>query len=448
MKPETGMHVTAVIPTERVMADFEIYLEKLRLFSSLLRAEGIQIGPNETADACRILLMLGFEDRDIVKTALRTVFAKSRRDQLCFDRVFDSFFLSEEMLRAIDQKRLESNMARTEAIEQANRELAGTNLESLFYSEAQKEAYSQLSEEEKQRLRRVRDRFLGDEIRNPDLYANMIHSIFARSIMEQQMLMEDAALGRASVDPEMGMIYRDISEFEDSDIPKAVLYIQQLAARINGELTRKRKRSGKTGMIDFRRTIRKGLETGGMLFRISYRRKRQRRRQFVILCDVSGSMIRFSEFVLRFIQLLTEAVSNTRVFLFSEEMMEADAFQLQNMDRFREYVRESGVYGRGTHLGRALEKINDQKPPVLSSGSTLLIISDAKTVEQDHAVREVLRARAKAGRVFWLNPIPQRKWKYLKSSQTMEEICTMISCSTLSELGSACRRLAAGASGQ
>ena len=51
-------------------------------------------------------------------------------------------------------------------------------------------------------------------------------------------------------------------------------------------------------------------------------------------------------------------------------------------------------------------------------------------------------ARGKAGKVFWLNPIPERKWKYLNSSQTMAELCTMISCSTLEELGAACRRLA------
>ena len=284
---------------------------------------------------------------------------------------------------------------------------------------------------------------MGPDSRNPELYANMIHSVFARSLMEQQMLLEDAAAaGQMALDPEVGLLFRDISRFEDSEIPKAVYYIQDIAKRINGELTQKRKRSGHTGALDFRRTIRKGLETGGSFYRLAYRRRRTRKKQLVVLCDVSGSMIQFSEFVLRFIQSLNQASGSSRVFLFSEELREADAFHLQNMDLFRDYVRESGVYGKGTDLGGALNKLNEEKPPVFSPATMLLIVSDAKTINVPLAVHELLRARSRAGKVFWLNPIPERKWKFLNSTQTMAELCTMISCSTLEELGAACRRLA------
>ena len=423
------------------MVDTQVYLEKLALFGRILRQEGLEISPNETADACRILLELGFEDRQVVKTALRTVYAKSRDEQLRFDRIFDSFFLSEDAIRAIDKKHTEQEQEHAKALEQARQELQGEN-DSLFYSKEQQEAYATLSDEEKQRLQNMRERFLGEDSRNPELYANMIHSVFARSIMEQQMYLEDAATGQIALDPELGLMFRDISQFEDSEIPKAVMYIQDIARRINGELTQRRKHSGRTSALDFRRTIRKGLETGGTFYRLAYRRKRLRKKQLVVLCDVSGSMIQFSEFVLRFIQSLNQASGSSRVFLFSEETKEADAFHLQNMDLFRDYVRESGVYGRGTDLGSALNKLNEEKPPVLSPAAMLLIISDAKTVNLPLAVHELLRARGKAGKVFWLNPIPERRWKYLNSIQTMAELCTMISCSTLEELGAACRRLA------
>ena len=423
------------------MVDYEVYLEKLALFGRILRQEGLEVSPNETADACRILLELGFEDRQVVKTALRTVYAKSRDEQLRFDRIFDSFFLSENAIRAIDKKHTEQEQEHAKALEQARQELQGEN-DSLFYSKEQQEAYATLTDEEKQRLQNMRERFLGEDSRNPELYANMIHSVFARSIMEQQMYLEDAATGQIALDPELGLMFRDISQFEDSEIPKAVMYIQDIARRINGELTQRRKHSGRTSALDFRRTIRKGLETGGTFYRLAYRRKRLRKKQLVVLCDVSGSMIQFSEFVLRFIQSLNQASGSSRVFLFSEEMREADAFHLQNMDLFRDYVRESGVYGRGTDLGSALQKLNDEKPPVLSPASMLLIISDAKTVNMPLAIHELLRARSKAGKLFWLNPIPERRWKYLNSTQTMSELCTMISCSTLEELGAACRRLA------
>ncbi len=430
---------TAAITT--AMLDTSVYLDKLALFGRILRQEGLFVSLNETEDACRILLEMGFEEREQVKAALRTVYAKSRDQQLRFDRVFDSFFLSEDAIRAIDRKHRAEELERAKARQQAADELQGES-PVYAYDDAQREAFAMLSEEEKERLRSLRDKYLGENSRNPKLYAGMIHSIISRSIMEQQMLMEDAAVGRAAIDPEMGLLFRDITLFEDREIPKAVMYIQDIARRINGELTRRRKQSGRSAALDFRATIRRGLETGGSFYRLAYRKKRAKRRQLVVLCDVSGSMIQFSEFVLRFIQSLNQASGASRVFLFSEELYEADAFHLQNMDLFRDYVRRSGVYGRGTDLGGALERINDMRPPALSPATMLLIISDTKTVNQAHAAKELLRARSRAGKVFWLNPIPERKWKYIGSVQTMAELCTMISCSTLQELGAACRRLA------
>ena len=243
-------------------------------------------------------------------------------------------------------------------------------------------------------------------------------------------------------DPEVGILYRDLGQFRDSEIPKAISIIQSIAKQINGELSSKRKANTHGGKLDFRRTIRKGLETGGSFYRLQYRKKRQHRKQLVLLCDVSGSMVQFSEFALRFIQSLNQVSEHSRTFLFSERLVEADAFELHNMDSFRSFVRESGIYGRGTDLGTALEEICAAKPSVLSSGTTLIILSDTKTIDQTRAVQAVVEARRRAGRVIWLNPIPEGKWQYLRSVQTMAALVPMVSCSTLRELAAACRKLA------
>ena len=424
------------------MIDTEVYLEKLTLFGSILRKEGLLAGTAETEDAVRILLDVGVEDREVVKTALRTVYVGSRDEQIRFDRVFDSFFLPEDTIRAIDKKHSREEQKKREALEQANKELAQSNNSGLLYSDAQKEAYSMLPEEEKRRLQELLDRFIGDKSRNPELYTSFIHSVFAKSIMEQQLLMEDAALGVQAVDPEAGLLFRDISEFQDTEIPKAVMYIQNLAAQINGELTQRRKMAGHANALDFRRTIRRGLETGGSLYRLAYRQKKSRRKQLVILCDVSASMIRFSEFALRFIQALNQASDSSRVILFSEDSREANPFHLQNMDLFRDYVRESGMYGRGTNLGAALKKLNDERPSAFSVSTILIILSDAKTLDLALACTELGKARARAGKVICLNPIPETKWKYSSSILTAAQYCTMLPCSTLDEMGRACRRLA------
>jgi len=79
---------------------------------------------------------------------------------------------------------------------------------------------------------------------------------------------------------------------------------------------------------------------------------------------------------------------------------------------------------------------------VLGSGTTLLILSDTKTIDQPRAVAALQEAKRMAGRVIFLNPIPENKWQYVRSIQTMAAICPMVPCSTLRELAAACRRLA------
>ena len=68
----------AVIMEDITMDDHHVYLEKLSAFSRMLRIQGLTVSPQETADACRILIEIGFEDREAVHQALRTIYAKSR----------------------------------------------------------------------------------------------------------------------------------------------------------------------------------------------------------------------------------------------------------------------------------------------------------------------------------------------------------------------------------
>ncbi|MBE6950705.1 MAG: VWA domain-containing protein [Ruminococcaceae bacterium] len=420
------------------MVDPGVYAEKLSYFSRMLRREGLTVGPQETADACQILIHLGLEDREQVKTALRTVFAKSREEQLTFDRVFDGFFISEAAMREQAKRQMEREQQMAQARQEAAEDLQGTS-----FSEEQKELYAAMSAAQRQKLRDIKEKFDRDLGRNnPGLYGNFIHSVFARAMLEQQMLLENAGQDVAGADPELGLLYRDISRFRDVEIPKAIHIIQDISRKINGELTAKRKNRGHSGKLDFRRTIRKGLETGGSLYRLKYKRKRQRKKHLVLLCDVSGSMMQFSEFALRFIQSLNQASDCSRVFLFSEEVHEADAFSLQNMDLFRNYVREQNIYGRGTNLGTALEKLCTTRPAALGAATTLLILSDTKTIDQPRAIRALQEAKRLSGKVIWLNPIPESKWPYIRSVQVFSSLCTMVSCSTLHDLAAACKRLA------
>ncbi len=422
------------------MAEPSVYLEKLSLFARMLRMEGLTVGLQETADASQILIDLGFEDRNTVKTALRTVFAKSQQELSAFDRVFDGFFISEEAMRQQAMEQMQREAELEEGRRQAQEDLKFHG-EPMDLREDLREVYAAMPEEERLKLRNILEKYKGNIDRHPELYGNFIHSVFTRALLEQQMKMEDAGIGVEEADPDLGLLYRDISQFRDTEIPRAIAVIQSVAKQINGELSAKRQRNGHSGKLDFRKTIRKGLETGGSFYRLRYKRRHNRRKHLVLLCDVSGSMMQFSEFALRFIQSLNQVSDSSRVFLFSEELFEASAFSLQNMDLFRNYVKESGLYGRGTDLGTALAGLMTKNPAVLGPSTTLLILSDTKTIDMPRAAQMLAEAKRQAGRVIWMNPIPESKWQYLRSVQTMAALCQMVPCSTLSALAAACRRL-------
>ena len=417
------------------MDNHGVYLEKLSYFSRLLRLEGLPVSPKETGDAGQILITLGMADREQVKTALRTVYAKSREEQLIFDRVFDGFFISEEAMK----QQAQEQMQRESEMEQARQDAKNQELD---LDSGQMDAFASMPEEERQRLLDFAEKYRGNAQRNPKLYSSFIHSVFAKALLEQQLRMEDAGVGCEAADPELGLLYRDISQFSDTEIPRAISIIQTISRQVSGELTAKRNRKANSGKLDFRRTIRKGLETGGSLYRLKYKKRPSRRKHLVLLCDVSGSMMQFSEFALRFIQSLNQVSESSRVFLFSEEIFEADPFSLQNMDLFRNYVRQCGIYGKGTDLGSALQQLTALRPPALNASTTLLILSDTKTIDQGKAIAALLESKRMAGRVLWLNPIPQGHWQYIRSIQAFSSLCTMVSCNTLQALANACKRIA------
>ena len=417
-----------------------VYVEKLTAFSALLRREGLAVGLQETADACQILEELDLTDRATVRGALCAVYAKSRPEQEVFCRAFDSFFVSAERRQAeLERRAAEAEeLSRRQAEAERDLQVRG---EPMDLRDDLRETYIRMPEEKREYLRQLMEKTRDNMERSPQLYSSFIRSVFMRFLLEQQMVMEDAAVGCEAADPDLALLWKDISGFKDADIPRAAALIARITQQLNAELSRRRQRSGHGGGLDFKKTIRRGLETGGSFFRLSFRRRRRRRRTLVLLCDVSGSMLQFSEFALRFIKSMAEVSEASRTFLFSESLHEVDAFALQNMDAFRDYVRSSGLYGKGTDLGTALEQLCARRPPVLGPSATLLILSDTKTIDLPRALTALAEAKRQAGKVLWLNPIPERKWAYVRSIQTVSALCQMAPCSTLEELARSCGRL-------
>ena len=414
--------------------------DRMTRFVNDLRAQGMAVGLRETEDMLKALALVGFDDRDAVRVAMRTILAGTLREQETFDRLFGLYFVSREQF----EKNREAMARAQRELEQRRRELEEmltVNGAPIEFREDLKDVYARMPREERDRLRDIADRFSEKMGHAPKLYEGFIRSVFMKSLLEQQMLLEDAAEGAMPMSSDADLMFRSICSFRESEIPRAYQLIDQVTRRINGEIVARRKNEGRAAALDFRRTIRAGLSTGGALCRLKYKRRHSRKKRIVMLCDVSGSMMQFSEFAIRFIKSLTEVSDHSEIFLFSEQVQRVSPFALESMDRFGDYVRASGVWGRGTNIGRALEAALAANPPVLTPNTVLLVLSDAKSVDLDRAEAGLMLAGRRTGAVVWMNPIPEAKWPYLRGVARLKGHCSMVPCGTLEELARACAKL-------
>ena len=421
-------------------ASSEIFSRKLTGFANYLRKQGMQVGLAEVADMARALNAIGFENRENVKIALKMLTAKSPREQEVFDQCFDAYFVSEEEFQKNAQAEQEAEQLFEQQRREAEEELQ-FNGKPIDLRDDLKDVYARMPQSERDKLQNMIERYSENTKRSPNLYEGFIRSVFMRSLLEQQMALEDAAEGGSGTAGGDDILFREISNFREDEIPRAYQMIDQITRSINGTVAARKRAAGRSDRIDFKKTIRAGLSAGGVLAQLRYKQKPKKKKRVVLLCDVSGSMLQFSFFAIRFIKSMTEISDHSEAFLFSEQVMKVGAFAMENMDAFSSAVRHSNVWGKGTNIGRAVEALLAQRPQVLGPSTVLIILSDAKTVDLNRAENALMKAQKLSGSVVWMNPIPESKWPYLRGVTSLKRFCNMVPCATLDDLARACTKL-------
>ena len=213
------------------------------------------VGIAETQDALKALTMVGFEDRDTVRATLKTLFTGSKREQQVFERCFDLYFVSAEEFKA-NQADIALARQEYEARQRELEERLSVQGRPVDLRDDLKDVYARMPQSERDHLKDVVDKFSEKMKHAPKLYEGFIRSVFMKSLMEQQLLLEDAAEGAGQADSDADLMFRNISRFREADIPRAYQLIDQVTRRINGEIVARRKHSGRSEALDFRRTIR------------------------------------------------------------------------------------------------------------------------------------------------------------------------------------------------
>ena len=173
--------------------------------------------------------------------------------------------------------------------------------------------------------------------------------------------------------------------------------IYPLARRLATRLT-KEHHARRRGPLDFRRTVRASISTGGVPLTTHHRPKRPHRTELVVLCDVSGSVANFAQFTLLLVFALRDQFQKVRAFTFVDDVHEVTehfrpgADVVEVMADLAASTSHAALWGR-TNYGRALTKFAEEHADALGPKSSLLILGDARSNYSDLALPVLARPR-------------------------------------------------------
>lgn len=422
-------------------------------FAQLLREGGIPVGMTEVQDALHALIRLGMEDKERTEGILQATLVKSSQHLPWFKEAFRAFFAPPEQQEGwrTEAKEKAENFRRNLA---QSREELNFQGQELNLTEEQRMTYLQLPESERERLKDfvtrseqgVRNGIPVDHSYQPMVERVLRGSLdyWRRKLGEEYPLSPPGEGGllseveRAWREQELHYFTRDLKDIPPEEWPQVMKLIQQLSRRLATQASRRYQARGKKGGLDMRRTLRENLRYGGVLLERRFRRKRRGRPKFVLLCDLSGSMMKYTEFILQFIYGLASVVSEIETFAFADHLVELTG-KVRSDRSLREMLQvalpgASKEWGGGTNLAVSLEELSKKYPQSFSRRTVFIILSDTQTLEGERAARLLNNFRGKVREILWLNTLPEKRWTETKTVDYFRPHCQMFECYTLGHL--------------
>jgi uncharacterized protein len=205
-----------------------------------------------------------------------------------------------------------------------------------------------------------------------------------------------------------GLAHKDFAEFSPEEMTRARLALDRLEW-IPGERRTRRWIRGRGPRIDIRRALTRSLRSGGEVVVLPTRRRRTKRRPLVLLCDVSGSMERYSRMLLHFAHGLAHRHGRLEVFLFATGLTRVTRqIRLRRLQHAVDAVSDVVPdWSGGTRIGPALRQFHQRwARRVLHQAPVVLLISDGWDRGDPEVLREqVARLQRSCHRLIWLNPL-------------------------------------------
>ena len=350
-----------LIPSDNVSG---LLTENIMHFARVLRKAGLPVGPGQVLDAIRAVMAVGLSNRNDFYWTLHAVFVKHRTQLDVFDQAFHIFWKNPEILERMMQLILP--------------DISDPN------------AASPDTEEISRRVAEALSSGMGDQ---PEP-------------QEEEEIEFDATL-TWSANEVLGE--KDFEKMSADEIRDAIAAVHRMKLPLNEVPTRRFKQSNAGTRVDMRRSMRAALRSGTDFIPLMKRKRRMRRPPLVVICDISGSMERYSRMLLHFMHTVTNDRDRVHTFLFGTRLTNVTRYlRYKDVDEALEKVSEAAEdWSGGTRIGHCLEDFNKfWSRRVLTQGAIVVLISDGLDRDEgDGLTLEMERLHMSCRRLIWLNPL-------------------------------------------
>jgi len=440
-------------------------LELLNGFIVELRSAGLPVSLTENLDAVEAVKHIPIEDRETFKYALAGTLVKNHSHWRAFETVFEVYFSLRGAEYELVDGEWESDDAATQEENQQEGQVQGQggSQEGLTQEQLAEMLFQALAKQDRNLMRTVArqsvQRFAGMEpgrpvggtyylyrtLRNLNLEEVLDRLLTNSADSESDLDFLEERLRKDEYEHRIEELKREIEAEirrrlvadrgveamaktlrkplpEDVDFMHASREEMVALRRAIWPLTRKlavrlarKRRHGRKGPLDFRRTVRHSLSYGGVPAEPKFKYPKPSKPEIMVIADISGSVAAFARFTLHLVYALNNQFSKVRSFVFIDGLDEVTDF-FENVDDITEAIHrvntEADVIWVDGHsdYGHAFEIFDERFAKDIGPKTTVIILGDARNNYHASQSWVIKNIEDKARKVFWLNPEPKSYW--------------------------------------
>lgn len=218
--------------------------------------------------------------------------------------------------------------------------------------------------------------------------------------------------GRPSWSAQAALVHRDFADMTEAELTEARRAIARLKLGLSPWPIRRSQpvaHKGRAGRFDFQKTLQLMLRQRSETLWPVFREKRRLPPPMCVLCDISGSMSRYTEVLLRFCHTLFVQRRRVEVFLLGTELHRVTRLLVgKDIDlALRRVAARCRDFGGGTLLATTLHDFNRRfSRRVLSRGGLALLITDGLDRDDRFDLgQEAQRLSKSVNRLIFCNPL-------------------------------------------